>query len=192
MKTRLYINLKNREKIDQGIRNYIEFKTKKREKKRMNKVEYMRKRKGLKKENAKKYFKNENKKMEEKRMNKKEFVRMYKEFKGEKECKKTVYYVRLPKDFIEGEIMAILEKINKVAYWLFFEMVFETNRTEGFIKNNSDLMKTIVTNTQRDVGRQLTIDEIVKAINTLMGYGLIKKTINGLKILNYSKFYYSA
>lgn len=192
MKKRLYIYLKNREEIDKGIRNYIKFENKKGEDKRMNKVEYMKKQKELKEENAKKYFEKENKKMEGKRMNKKEFVRMYKDFKGEKECKKTVYYVRLPKEFMEGEIMAMLEKINKVAYWLFFEMVFEANRTVGLIKNNSDLMRTIVTNTQRDVGHQLTIDEIVKAINTLMGYGLIKKTINGLKSLNYSKFYYSA
>ena len=173
MKKRLYIYLKNREEIDKEIRNYIKFENKKGEDKRMNKVEYMKKQKELKEENAKKYFEKENKKMEGKRMNKKEFVRMY-------------------KDFMEGEIMAMLEKINKVAYWLFFERVFETNRTVGLIKNNSDLMRTIVTNTQRDVGHQLTIDEIVKAINTLMRYGLIKKTINGLKILNYSKFYYSA
>lgn len=158
----------------------------------MNKVEYMKKQKGLKEENAKKYFENENKKMEGKRMNKKEFVRMYKEFKVEKECKKTVYYVRLPKDFMEGEIMAMLEKINKVAYWLFFEIVFETNRTVGFIKNNSSLLRRVITNTEKNIGHQLTIDEIVKALNTLIGVGLIKKSIMGIKILNYSKFYYSA
>ena len=70
-------------------------------------------------------------------------------------------------------------------------MIFETNRTEGFIKNNSNLMKRIVENTQRDVGHQLTIDEIVKAINVLMGFGLIKKNFMGLKILNYSRFRYS-
>ena len=59
MKTRLDINLKNREEIDEGIRNYIEFETKKREDKRMNKVEYMRKQKALKEEHAKKYFEND-------------------------------------------------------------------------------------------------------------------------------------
>lgn len=192
MKKRLYIYLKNREEIDKGIRNYIKFKTKKGEDKTMNKIEYMRKQKARKEEHEKKYFENEIKKMEEERMDKKEFIKMYKDFKGKKESKKTLYYVKFSEDFMRGEIMAMLEKINKVVYWLFFEMVFETNRTVGFIKNNSDLMRTIVTNTQRDVGHQLTIDEIVKAINTLMGYGLIKKTINGLKILNYSKFYYSA
>lgn len=192
MKTRLDINLKNREEIDEGIRNYIEFETKKREDKRMNKVEYMRKQKALKEEHAKKYFENEIKKMEEKRMNKKEFVRMYKDFKGEKESKQTLYYVRFSEDFMRGEIMTMLENINKTAYWMFIEMVFETNRTAGLIQKNSRLLRRIIANTERNVGHQLTIDEIVKALNTLIGFGLIKKSITGIKILNYSKFYYSA
>ena len=124
-------------------------------------------------------------------MNKKEFIEMYKDFKGGKESKKMIHFVRILDNFMKGEVMTVLEKFYKVAYWLFFEMIFETNRTEGFIKNNSNLMKRIVENTQRDVGHQLTIDEIVKAINVLMGFGLIKKNFMGLKILNYSRFRYS-
>lgn len=192
MKTRLYINLRNREKRDQGIRNYIKFENKKGEDKRMNKVEYMKKQKGLKEENAKKYFKNENKKMEEKRMNKKEFIRMYKDFKGEKESKQILYFVKFPEEFINGETMTMLEKINKTAYWMFVEMVFKTNRTAGLIQKNSRLLRKIIANTERNVGHQLTIDEIIKALNILIGFGLIKKSIMGIKISNYSRFYYSA
>ena len=33
-------------------------------------------------------------------MNKKQFIKMYKDFKGEKESKKTLYYVRFSEDFI--------------------------------------------------------------------------------------------
>lgn len=138
------------------------------------------------------YIKIETKKGEDKRMNKKQFIKMYKDFKGEKETKKTLYYVRLFEDFMRGEIMTMLEKINKTAYWMFVEMVFETNRTTGLIKNNSSLLRRVITNTERNVGHQLTIDEIVKALNTLIGFCLIKKTIVGMRILNYSRFYYSA
>lgn len=192
MKTGLYIKLKNREEIGEKIRDYIEIETKKREDKRMNKIEFMREKKALNEDKTKNYFENGIKKVEEKTMNKNEFIRMYKDFKGEKDSKKTLYFVRFPEEFMKGEIMTMLEKTNKVAYWLFFEMVFETNRTAGFIKNNSNLMKRIVANTERNIGHQLTIDEIEKAINTLMGFGLIKKNVMGLKILNYSKFRYSA
>lgn len=125
-------------------------------------------------------------------MNKKQFIKMYKDFKGEKETKKTLYYVRLSEDFMRGETMTMLEKINKTAYWMFVEMVFETNRTTGLIKNNSSLLRRVITNTEKNVGHQLTIDEIVKALNTLIGFCLIKKTIVGKRILNYSRFYYSA
>ena len=138
------------------------------------------------------YIEFETKKGEDKRMNKKEFIRMYKDFRGEKESKKNFYYVRLPEKFIKGETMIMLEKINKTAYWMFIEMVFETNRTLGLIQNNTGLLRRIITNTERNVGHQLTIDEIVKAINTLIGFRLIKKTIIGIKILNYCRFYYSA
>lgn len=192
MKKRLYIYLKNREEIDKGIRNYIKFENKKGEDKRMNKIEYMRKQKALKEEHAKKYFENKIKKMVEERMDKKEFIKMYKDFKGEKESKKTLYYVRFSEDFMRGETMTMLENINKTAYWMFVEMVFETNRTAGFIQKNSRLLRRIIANTERNVGHQLTIDEIVKALNTLIGFGLIKNSIMGIKILNYSKFYYSA
>ena len=71
-------------------------------------------------------------------------------------------------------------------------MVFETNRTAGFIKNNSSLWKRVITNTEKNIGHQLSIDEIVKALNTLIGFNLIKKNIIGIRILNYSRFYYSA
>lgn len=168
MKERLYIYLKNREEIDKGIRNYIKFENKKGEDKRMNKIEYMRKQKALKEEHAKKYFENEIKKMEEERMDKKEFIKMYKDFKGEKESKKTLYYVRFSEDFMRGETMIMLENINKTAYWMFVEMVFETNITAGLIQKNSRLLRRIIANTERNVGHQLTIDEIVKAINTLI------------------------
>lgn len=159
MNTKLYINLKNRREIDGGIRNYIEFETKRRE---------------------------------EKRMNKKEFIRMYKDFKGKKGNKKISYFVRFPEEFMNGETMIMLEKINKTAYWMFVEMVFETNRTAGLINNNGGLLRRIIANTERNVGHKLTIDEIVKALNTLIGFGLIKKSIMGIKILNYYRFYYSA
>lgn len=192
MNTKLYINLKNREEIGKRVRNYIKIETKKGEDKRMNKIDYMRKQKALKEETTKKYFEKEIKKMEEKRMDKKEFIRMYKNFKGEKESKKNFCYVRLPEEFVKGETMTMLEKINKTAYWMFIEMVFETNITAGLIQNNTGLLRRIITNTERNVGHQLTIDEIVKAINTLIGFSLIKKTIIGIKILNYSRFYYSA
>ncbi len=138
------------------------------------------------------YIKIETKKGENKRMNKKEFIRMYKDFKGEKESKKNFCYVRFPEEFIKGETMTMLERINKIAYWMFVEMVFETNRTAGFIQNNSRLLRRIIANTEKNVGHQLTIDEIIKAINTLIGFNLIKKTIIGMRILNYSRFYYSA
>ena len=138
------------------------------------------------------YIKIETKKGEDKRMNKKEFIRMYKDFKGEKESKKNFCYVRLPQEFVKGETMTMLEKINKTAYWMFIEMVFETSRTLGLIQNNTGLLRRIITNTERNVGHKLTIDEIVKAINTLIGFRLIKKTIIGIRILNYCKFYYSA
>jgi len=192
MNTRLYINLKNRGEIGAGVRNYIKFETKKGEDRRMNKIDYMRNQKALKEETAKKYFENEIKKMEEKRMDKKEFIRMYKDFKGEKESKKSSYFVRFPKEFIKGETMTMLEKINKTAYWMFIEMVFETRRTAGLIQKNSGLLRRVITNTERNVGHQLTIDEIVKALNILIGFNLIKKTIIGMRILNYSRFYYSA
>lgn len=192
MKKLLYIYLKNRRETDKRIRNYIKFKTKKGEDKTMNKIEYMRKQKARKEEHGKKYFENEIKKMEEERMDKKEFIRMYKDFKGEKESKKTLYYVRFSGDFMRGETMTMLENINKTAYWMFVEMVFETNRTAGLIQKNSRLLRRIIANTERNVGHQLTIDEIVKALNTLIGFGLIKKSIMGIKILNYSRFYYSA
>ena len=138
------------------------------------------------------YIEFETKKGEDKRMNKKEFIRMYKDFKVEKESKKNFYYVRLPEEFIKGETMTMLEKINKTAYWMFIEMVFETSRTAGLIQKNSGLLRKIIANTERNVGHKLTIDEIVKAINTLIGFSLIKKTIVGMRILNYSRFYYSA
>lgn len=183
MKKRLYIYLKNREEIDKGIRNYIKFENKKGEDKTMNKIEYMRKQKARKEEHEKKYFENEIKKMEEERMDKKEFIRMYKDFKGEKESKQILYFVKFPEEFINGETMTMLEKINKTAYWMFVEMVFETNRTAGLIQKNSRLLRRIIANTERNVGHQLTIDEIVKAINTLIGFNLIKKTIIGMRIL---------
>ena len=152
----------------------------------------MRKQKALKEEQAKKYFEKEIKKMEEERMDKKEFIRMYKDFKGEKESKKTSCFVRFPKEFIKGETMTMLEKINKTAYWMFIEMVFETNRTAEVIHNKSGLLRKIILNTEEDVGRQLTINEIVKALNTLIIFGLIKKNIIGTRILNCSRFCYSA
>ena len=192
MKKRLYIYLKNRGETDKRIRNYIEFETKKGEDKTMNKIEYMRKQNALKEEHAKKYFENEIKKMEEERMDKKEFIRMYKDFKGEKESKKNFCYVRFLEEFINGKTMTMLERINKIAYWMFVEMVFETNRTAGFIHNKSGLLRKIIVNTEEDVGRELTINEIVKALNTLIIFGLIKKNIIGTRILNYSRFYYSA
>ena len=95
----------------------------------------------------------------------------------EKESKKNFYYVRLSEEFIKGETMTMLEKINKTAYWMFIEMVFETNRTAGLIKNNSSLLRRVITNTERNIGHKLTIDEIVKALNTLIGFGLIKKRL---------------
>lgn len=116
-------------------------------------------------------------------MDKKEFIRMYKDFKGEKESKQILYFVKFPEEFINGETMTMLEKINKTAYWMFVEMVFETNRTAGLIQKNSRLLRRIIANTERNVGHQLTIDEIVKAINTLIGFNLIKKTIIGMRIL---------
>ena len=66
--------------------------------------------------------------------------------------------------------MTMLEKINKTAYWMFIEMVFETNRTEGIIQKNSGLLRRIIANTEKNVGHQLTIDEIVKALNILIGF----------------------
>lgn len=138
------------------------------------------------------YIEFETKKGEDKRMNKKEFIRMYKDFKVEKESKKNFCYVRLPQEFVKGETMTMLEKINKTAYWMFIEMVFETSRTLGIIQNNTGLLRRIITNTERNVGHKLTIDEVVKALNTLIGFRLIKKTIIGMRILNYSRFYYSA
>lgn len=138
------------------------------------------------------YIEFETKKGEDKTMNKIEYMRKQKALKEEKESKEFSYFVRFTEVFLNGETMTMLERINKIAYWLFVEMVFETNRTAGFIHNKSGLLRKIIVNTERNVGYRLTIDEIVKALNTLIIFGLIKKSIMGTRILNYSRFYYSA
>lgn len=100
---------------------------------------------------------------------------MCKDFKGEKESKKNFYYVRLPEEFIKGEAMAMLDKINKTAYWMFIKMVFGISIILGLIQNNTNLLRRIIINTERNVGQKLTIDEIVKTLNTLIGFCLIKR-----------------
>lgn len=57
MKTGLYIKLKNREEIGENIRNYIEIETKKREDKRMNKIEFLKEKKALNEEKTKNILK---------------------------------------------------------------------------------------------------------------------------------------
>lgn len=69
-------------------------------------------------------------------------------------------------------------------------MVYDMNVTNGKITaRDCNLFEKIYNNTQKNVGRKISQNEFINAINILVSFGLVRKVKDTIEIKNYEQYY---
>lgn len=69
-------------------------------------------------------------------------------------------------------------------------MVYDMNVTNGKITaRDCNLFEKIYNNTQKNVGRKISQNEFINAINILVSFGLVRRVKDTIEIKNYEQYY---